>query len=75
MDRMTALIVVLAFYVAPLLYVLLAPSAGPFRPPTGSRCPVGPRVGWLVLVLLLGPIGWLMFVTRKRRRNAPPISS
>jgi hypothetical protein len=67
MDRTLALVVVSVFYVAPLLHVLLSPSAGGFRPPPGSRCPMGPRLGWLVMVLLLGPIGWLMFVTRKRR--------
>lgn len=69
MNQTTALIVVLALYVAPLLHVLLAPSAGSFRPPPGSRCPIGPRFGWLVIVLLLGPIGWLMFMTRRSARQ------
>jgi hypothetical protein len=64
----TALIILAVFYAAPLLHVLVSPSAGPFRPPPDSRCPLGPRVGWLVLVLLLGPIGWLMFMTRRRRQ-------
>lgn len=71
MDRTTAVIVVLAFYVAPLLHVLLAPGAGPFRAPPGSGCPMGPRLGWLVMVLLLGPIGWLMFMARRRRPARP----
>lgn len=75
MDQMTALLLVLALYVAPLLHVLVSPSAGSFRPPPGARCPMGPRVGWLVMVLLLGPIGWLMFMTRKRRQNAGPTTS
>lgn len=63
-----ALILVLALYVAPLLHVLISPAAGPFRPPPGSRCPIGPRFGWLVMVLLLGPIGWILFMTRRRTR-------
>lgn len=67
MSQTTALIVVLIFYVAPLVHVLVSPGAGSFRPPPHSRCPMGPRLGWLVMVLLLGPIGWLMFVTRRRR--------
>ncbi len=71
MSQTTALILVLAFYVAPLLHVLLAPGAGSFRPPPGSRCPIGPRFGWLVMVLLLGPIGWLMFMRRRSARQAP----
>lgn len=68
MSQTTALILVLALYVAPLLHVLTSPAAGPFRPPPGSRCPIGPRLGWFVMVLLLGPIGWLMFMTRRRPR-------
>jgi hypothetical protein len=54
--------------------VLFAPGIGGWRPPPGSGCPIGHRFGWLVLVLLLGPIGWLMFATRKRRRRSPPTS-
>jgi hypothetical protein len=69
MDQSTALILVLLLYVAPLLHILVSPSAGSFRPPPGSRCPMGPKLGWLVMVLLLGPIGWLMFVSRKRRQS------
>jgi hypothetical protein len=68
MSQTTALFLVLALYVAPLLHVLMSPAAGPFRPPPGSRCPIGPRFGWLVMVLLLGPIGWVMFMTRRRPR-------
>jgi hypothetical protein len=70
MDRPIALIALAVFYVAPFLHVLLSRSAGGFRPPPGSRCPMGPRLGWLVMVLLLGPIGWLMFMTRKRRATS-----
>jgi hypothetical protein len=71
MDQTTALIVVAVFYGAPLLHVLLSPSAGSYRPAPGMRCPMGPRLGWLVMVLLLGPIGWLMFVTRRRPTSQP----
>ena len=76
MDQTTAFIVVLVLYVAPLLHVLVSPAAGSFRPPPGARCPMGPRLGWIVMVLLLGPIGWLMFMTRKRRpHTGSPTSS
>jgi hypothetical protein len=68
MSQTTAFFLVFALYVAPLLHVLVSPAAGPFRPPPGSRCPIGPRFGWLVMVLLLGPIGWIMFMTRRRAR-------
>ncbi len=41
----TAVVVLL---VAPLIHVAVSPRGGPFRPPEGARCPLGPRVGWLV---------------------------
>lgn len=68
MDQITALVIVAVFYLLPLVHVALSPSAGPLRAPPGARCPLSPRVGWIVMVLLLGPIGWLLFVTRRRRR-------
>lgn len=74
MTQTQALIVVLCGWGLPLLHVLFAPGIGGWRPPSGSGCPIGHRFGWLVLVLLLGPIGWLMFATRKRRRRSPPTS-
>jgi hypothetical protein len=54
-------------YLLPLGHVVLSRRAGPWRPPPGAGCPLGPRTGWLVLVLLLGPIGWLMFMRARRR--------
>ncbi|MBL8830995.1 MAG: hypothetical protein JNL71_01270 [Rhodospirillales bacterium] len=68
LTQTEALAVVLVGWVLPLVHVLFARGAGGWRPPPGSGCPIGHRVGWLVLVLLLGPVGWLMFVTRKSRR-------
>lgn len=66
-DAMFAAVVLLGGFALPLLHVLVSPRSGPFRPPPGSRCPIGPRVGWAVIVLLLGPIGWLMYVRGRRR--------
>ena len=68
MERWQAILVFGALYLAPMAHVLFARRAGPFRPPAGSRCPFGPRAGWLVLTALLGPIGWLMFIFRRHRR-------
>jgi hypothetical protein len=62
------LILIVGFFL-PLVHVALSPRAGPWSPAPGARCPVGPRVGWLVLVLLLGPLGWLLFLTSRRRRT------
>ena len=55
------------FQILPFIHVLVSPRSGSFRPPPVSKCPVGPRVGWLVIVLLLGLIGWIMYM---RRRSA-----
>jgi hypothetical protein len=29
---------------------------------------LGPRAGWLVLVLFLGPLGWLLYLRARRKR-------
>jgi hypothetical protein len=62
--------VLLGGWGAPLLHILLSPRGGPFRPPPGARCPLGPRVGWLVLALLLGPVGWALYLKGRRRLTA-----
>jgi hypothetical protein len=61
---------ILLSFVAPLLHVALSPALGPWQAPKDGRCPFSPRVGWLVIVLFLGPIGWLMFMAK--RRAGPP---
>ena len=66
MSPLIAWIAVLVLLVAPLIHVAVSPRGGPFAPPEGTRCPLGPRVGWLVIVLLLGPLGWLVYMARRR---------
>ena len=56
-------------YVLPLLHVALSRDPGLSRPAEPSRCPFSPRAGWLVIVLLLGPVGWLLFQRSRRRRR------
>lgn len=63
-------LVLFALYGLPLLHVALSRRGGGWRPPAGSRCPFGPRAGWLVMVLMLGPVGWLMFALRQPRRTS-----
>ncbi len=57
-------------YLLPLLHIALSARSGPWRPPPGGRCPLGPRAGWLVMVLLLGPIGWLLGLSARYRWRA-----
>jgi hypothetical protein len=48
-------------WLLPLAHVLLSSRGGPWKAREGARCPLSPRVGWVVIVLFLGPLGWLMF--------------
>ena len=65
-----ALTILIVGFVAPLVHVALSPRGGPFRPPPGARCPFGPRTGWLVIVTLLGPVGWILYMMRRGQRRA-----
>lgn len=70
MDPLTAWIVLVVCWLAPLVHVAVSRRSGSLRPPPGAGCPFGPRAGWLVIVLLLGAIGWLMFMGATRRRTS-----
>ena len=77
MDAQTTAWLILVFgYLLPLAHVGISSASGAWRPPPGSRCPFGPRVGWLVMVVLLGPIGWLLYLRsraslKRRARELP----
>ena len=70
MEPATAWLVVVLFWLAPLLHVAVSRRAGPLRPPQGARCPFGPRAGWLIIVLMLGAVGWLLFWNARYRGRA-----
>jgi len=74
-SPLAAWLVLILGWLLPLAHSLLSPAGGSWRPPPGSGCPLGPRPGWVVLVLLLGPIGWLMFWRARRHRRQGPSSS
>jgi hypothetical protein len=78
MDVVLAWILLIVGTALPMLHVLVSPSAGAWTPPEGARCPFGPRVGWLIVVILLPFVGWLLFIASRRRRHAagvPPTAS
>jgi hypothetical protein len=68
MSPAAAWILLIAGYVLPLLHVAVSPKSGPWSAPPGSSCPIGPKWGWLIIIFFLGPIGWLMFFSKKRRQ-------
>jgi len=69
-DAILAWSVLILGFALPLAHVALSPRGGGWTPPRGSACPLGPRVGWIVLVLLLGPLGWLLFMRACRARRS-----
>ena len=69
-PQLTAWLILIFGWILPLAHVLFSPRGGSWMPPPGSRCPLGPRLGWIVLVLLLGPFGWLLFWRSRRRPRA-----
>ncbi len=85
MTPAAAWAVIIVGFVLPVLHVALTPSlkrpTAPSAPARGAAaqgsCPFSARVGWLVIVLFLGPIGWLMFMAsrRRKRRAAVPAPS
>jgi len=70
MDPVVAWLLAILLYLAPLIHVALSPRAGPLRPSHGARCPFGPRLGWIVIVLFAGIFGWLMFMSARGRRRS-----
>jgi hypothetical protein len=63
-------LVLAVFWGLPLLHLFLSPAAGPWRARPGAQCPFSPRMGWIFIVLTLGPLGWLLFVFRRRARTS-----
>ena len=71
MSATTIAWLVLVFgFVLPLAHVAGSAKGGPWRPPPGAGCPFGPRTGWFVIVLFLGPLGWLLYLRARDKRRS-----
>jgi amino acid transporter len=68
MEQTSAAILLLLWIVVPSLHIIFSPDAGNWMPPKNSKCPFGPRAGWLIIVIMLGLIGWLMFLRSRKAR-------
>jgi hypothetical protein len=71
MSPAAAWAVIIIGFVLPLIHVALSKDISqPAAAKDGAPCPFSPRMGWLVIVLFLGPIGWLMFMASRRKKRA-----
>lgn len=70
MTPTAAWLFLICFYLLPIAHVLVSAKGGPWRMPPGARCPFSPRVGWLVIVVTLGALGWLLYLRGRGRRPA-----
>jgi hypothetical protein len=70
MHPLLAWSILILGWALPLAHVLVSRTAGPWRPPPGARCPIGPRPGWIIMILVLGPIGYLLFLRSRKRLHA-----
>jgi len=73
MSPAAAWAVIVIGFVLPLIHVAVSreiAAPAPANPETGATCPFSPRTGWIVIVLFLGPVGWLMFIASRRKRRA-----
>ena len=61
MNPILAWAILIFGWILPLLHVTFSAKSGSWTPPPGSRCPIGPRPGWVVMVLVLGPVGYLLY--------------
>jgi len=69
MSQELAIAFVLIFFVLPVAHVIVSPRGGRWSPPPDGGCPFGPRTGWLIIVLIAGPIGWLMYMRGRRAKS------
>ena len=60
MEKFIALGFVLFGFIFPLVHVGLTFKT--MKHSKTSKCPFSPRTGWFIIILTLGPLGWLMFL-------------
>lgn len=71
MSPAAAWAVIVIGYILPLIHVSLSKDIAPAKQAEdGAACPFSPRMGWLVIVVFLGLVGWLMFMASRRKRRA-----
>ena len=67
MSQLIAWGIVLLAFVLPIGHVVLTRNM--MTRPEGSTCPFSPRIGWIVMVLFLGPLGWFLFIHARHQHQ------
>ena len=69
MEKLIGLGFVLFGFIFPLIHVVL--TMKPATQLDASKCPFSSRTGWIIIILILGPLGWLMFLhtLHQNRKN------
>jgi hypothetical protein len=65
MSPIAAWILLIFGFILPITHIIFSSKSGPWFGKKGAKCPIGSRMGWLVIVLVLGPIGWLLFMKKR----------
>jgi hypothetical protein len=65
MSPITSWVLLIVGFVLPIAHIILSSKSGPWLAKKGSKCPIGSRTGWLVIVLILGPVGWLLYMKKR----------
>ena len=69
MEPLQAWAIVIIWMVLPIVFILISKKAGSWVAPKESRCPFGPKMGWLVIIIFLGVIGLLIFFRTKHSQR------
>lgn len=65
MSTIAAWTLLIVGFIIPIAHIIVSPKSGPWSAPKGAGCPIGSRLGWVVIILFLGPIGWLMYMKKR----------
>ena len=65
MSPIAAWIFLIVGFIIPMAHIVFSSKSGPWLAPKETKCPIGTKFGWLIIVIILGPIGWLMYMKKR----------
>ena len=69
MEPIEAWALIVIWILLPTLYIALFSGRGGWTAPKTSKCPFGPKVGWILISCFLGLIGLFLFFRSQRNRS------